>query len=254
MRVSPDIPVLLRIAPRDIRASRGEALAQRRSLHARAAEFAQALLARFSPHAWSWTPPGLVFRQDRPLVAAHYVQQNSHTHFAPRLGLTVLTWQSGRRDDVSDKPSPPAARVRVDQETHMLRTLVHSVESSTLDRLVYRMVTQGQRVEANSRAAPASFAPGSLAKPAASTMAFLPVPEMPPVQKIVRRAVPAETESVASPRTMAGASGANYEAGRSTNARPQPPQPAIDVNQLTDQVIKAIDRRIIAQRERLGRV
>lgn len=31
------------------------------------------------------------------------------------------------------------------------------------------------------------------------------------------------------------------------------PQPIVDVNGLTDQVIRAIDRRIIAQRERLGR-
>jgi hypothetical protein len=31
-------------------------------------------------------------------------------------------------------------------------------------------------------------------------------------------------------------------------------EPPLDLNRLTDQVVQAIDRRIIAQRERLGRV
>jgi hypothetical protein len=33
-----------------------------------------------------------------------------------------------------------------------------------------------------------------------------------------------------------------------------PAPAAIDVHRLTDQVIQAIDRRIVAQRERLGRI
>jgi hypothetical protein len=34
----------------------------------------------------------------------------------------------------------------------------------------------------------------------------------------------------------------------------QPEANPVDVNRLTEQVIQAIDRRIIAQRERLGRI
>jgi hypothetical protein len=40
---------------------------------------------------------------------------------------------------------------------------------------------------------------------------------------------------------------------RSALAEGPPQLPAIDVNRLTDQVIRAIDRRIIANRERMGR-
>jgi hypothetical protein len=38
-----------------------------------------------------------------------------------------------------------------------------------------------------------------------------------------------------------------------TTKSSSPPATAIDVNRLTEQVIQAIDQRILAQRERLGR-
>jgi hypothetical protein len=195
-----------------------------------------------------------VFRRDRPMVTAHYVQQHMHMHFAPRLNLTVLAWQSERRDSASDRPILPEARLRIDQETHVLRTLVHSIESSGLEQLVYRVVTQGQRIEAGTSAISAPLAPGLLTKPAASAPAFSTVPDMPPVRQVVRRAGPLETDPAVPGRAAASPHGVNQAANQTANLKPQPSNPAVDVNQLTDQVVKIIDQRIIAQRERLGRV
>jgi hypothetical protein len=68
---------------------------------------------------------------------------------------------------------------------------------------------------------------------------------------LVHRAPLEPAREPSPPRQVLGPQGQPVAPGFAQFA---PPAPSIDINQLTDQVIKAIDRRIISERERLGRI
>ena len=80
--------------------------------------------------------------------------------------------------------------------------------------------------------------------------------DIPEVSKIVRRHAMEETE--AAQRRWPGddvtprGDVTPIRGGRSQDFGGTTEPPTVDVNRLTDQVLRAIDRRIIAQRERLG--
>jgi hypothetical protein len=83
-----------------------------------------------------------------------------------------------------------------------------------------------------------------------------PASRHPPVPRVLQRRAPpvaVEDEGAPSPNAPPGLS---QREGGSTRARPAAVAvaPTLDVERLTEQVIKGIDRRIIAQRERLGRI
>ena len=161
----PEIPVLLRTAPRDIRAARVESRAMRRSPHTRAAAFAQAIADRFTVRAWPWLPPSLTFVRDHPAVAVQYLQQHSHTHVAPRLALTVLAWHAPQPGPSAGEPARPASRLRVEQEVRTLRTVVRVSETSASELLVRRILSQGSRVEVVPVAAQVPASRGVLREP-----------------------------------------------------------------------------------------
>lgn len=249
----PGIPVLLRTTPRDVRAARGAAQGMRLSSHARAAAFAQAITDRFTVRALPWLPQSLTFKQDRPGVAVQYLQQHSHTHVAPRLALTVLAWPAAQPGSAAHEPARPASRLRVEQEIRTLRTVIRLSESSAPEQLVHRVLAQSRRVEGMPPAAHLQASRSLLREPASAEAAELETPMVQPVPRIVRRLAPVEADQVASMRPAEGSRPVRGEGLRATGTSPRPPEQVIDVNRLTDQVIQAIDRRIIAQRERLGR-
>jgi hypothetical protein len=75
-----------------------------------------------------------------------------------------------------------------------------------------------------------------------------------PVPRVVRRLAPVASTmraDVASPEARLRLAPRNDVSSPAPHAVAAPP--AIDVERLTEQVIKGIDRRIIAQRERFGR-
>jgi hypothetical protein len=113
MNLSPGIPVLLRTAPRDIRAAKSRRLTGRFSPHERAAKFATALLARFTDRAWFWIPQGLVFKKDPPADHVQYLQQNTQIQIAPRLALTVLAWRGIDNNEEDTQPNLPTRACRL---------------------------------------------------------------------------------------------------------------------------------------------
>src|SRR5262249_54807921 len=73
-----------------------------------------------------------------------------------------------------------------------------------------------------------------------------------PVERVVRSSKAAETARNISSRSDEVASAEPRGQTKAINPLRQPTSVAIDVNRLADQVIQAIDRRIVAQRERMG--
>jgi hypothetical protein len=143
----------------------------------------------------------------------------------------------------------PRLSLIVRGETRVLHERsIERVERTLREQLVHDLSARGTRIDAV--ATPGSLTPSGFNNaPSPGTRGNLPLAR--PVSRVVRRSVsvftpddrglPAET-----PMTPPGR--------RPVASRTYPPAPTpMDVNRLTDQVIQAIDRRIIAQRERLGR-
>jgi hypothetical protein len=144
----------------------------------------------------------------------------------------------------------PRLNLAVQGETHLLHQRSIEREERTLrEQLVQYLGTRGKRIEA--MATPASLTARGLHKaPSPGMSADLSLAR--PVPRVVRRLV---AESAPDDRQLIPATATTLPGLQSMVAsRTNPPAPApIDVHRLTDQVIQAIDRRIIAQRERLGR-
>ena len=167
--------------------------------------------------------------------------------------LTVLAWHAPQPGPSAGEPARPASRLRVEQEVRTLRTVVRVSEISAPELLVRRILAQGSRVEAVPVAAQVLASRGVLREPARGEAAEPLALLVPPVPRIVRQHAPVEAERAAAMRPEESSRPARHEELRATGTGLRPPEQAIDVNRLTDQVIQAIDRRIVAQRERLGR-
>jgi hypothetical protein len=73
-------------------------------------------------------------------------------------------------------------------------------------------------------------------------------PVVTPVPRVVHRNAGRAASAESQPAT------AKPTDAKAFSSTPATTPPAIDVERLTNEVVRAIDRRIIAQRERLGRV
>jgi hypothetical protein len=195
-------------------------------MHNGVGAFVQALMARYNGWQTHWPSLDLELRQRAPGVSMSPLYHQVQMHVAPRLSLTVRG-----ETHVAHERSP------------------ERLERTVREQLVHYLGTRGKRIDAvaipgsltasgfNNAPSPGTRADLSLARPV-SRIVRRPITELAPDD----RGLPAETPMMPPGRRPVVAS------------RTHPPAPTtVDVNRLTDQVIQAIDRRIIAQRERLGR-
>ena len=123
--------------------------------------------------------------------------------------------------------------------------------------LAYRLIRRSERIEAGRRQLqPQETSP--LAQQVASFMDNRPSapdygPFLAPAQREIRRAVHIESEDLRAPSSRPRRTGTidDYQKNATSSAAKTVP---VDVNRLTEQVIQNIDRRIVAQRERFGRL
>lgn len=241
----------LRTAVRDVRATTAGLLQARQMSPAmRMVEFAQAMMRRYLRQPWLWQALNLIFRQLRSLVTLENVHHHSHTHLAPRLTLTMVR-------KLAQPESQQAAGAFIPALQRAIANISGSAASSYLvgrEHLVYRLSARYQRVTENEHV---MLVHQSRQMKDTATEVAMParveLPVMEPVPKVFRRAKPIVNES-----------GISSPSGHGARATPQEDKPvtklasplaaAIDVNRLADQVIQTIDRRIVAQRERMGRL
>jgi hypothetical protein len=218
----------LRVIPGDWRVSAGGVrLAQQSAMQSGADAFVQALMERYNGWQTHWSSLDLVLRQKPSGITMSPIYHQVQMHVAPRLNLTIRG------------------------ETHILhQRSIERVGRTLREQLVHYLSARGTRIDAvatqgnmtasgfNNALSPGTRADLPLARPILRVMRR-PVTELAPENP----GAPVET-----PMTLSGRRPAVV-------SRTNPPAPAlIDVHRLTDQVIQAIDRRIIAQRERLGRI
>lgn len=217
----------LRLIPGDWRVSAGGVrLAQQTAMHCGVGAFVQALMARYNGWQTHWPSLDLVLRQRPSGMPMSPIYHQVQMQVAPRLHLSIRG------------------------ETHILhQRSTERVERTLREQLVYSLNARGTRIDAV--ATPDSLtARSSHNASSPGTRADLPLVR--PIPRVVRRP---RTELAPDDRGLFAETAMTLPGRRPvvashTNA---PDPAAIDVHRLTDQVIQAIDRRIVAQRERLGR-
>ena len=241
----------LRTAVSDVRVTAAGLLqARQRSPAIFVIEFTQAIMQRYARRPWLWQALNLIFRQLRSLVTLENVHHHAHTHLAPRLALTMLRWPtqseslSRERDAfipalqraIANTAGPAASSCLINREN-----LVYNVSAR------YQRVTESEQVMLVHQSRQIKDTATEVDVPARFEL-----PAMETVPRVFRRAKATVNEPEASTRAGRGFRVTPKEDKPSTKLS-NPPAAAIDVNHLTDQVIQAIDQRILAQRERLGR-
>jgi hypothetical protein len=254
----------LKRSARDIRASRAESF--RRAAHgpSNAAAFAVSVLGRYGGSAPGRM--GMLERVHRRLAFSVFLQriyrQAPPTPAnAVNLALTLNFPHSsvGSGTDAPQMVAPLARLVAGESslDEHLRAMLLRRVRTeSQVETLARQIVTRSSRTEERISAStrrveagggsPSAMATGgaSMARTAAATSP----PPLPAISREYARG-PAANGNRSSSAPEVPDEPATSITRRATPAGPPP----VDVNELTEQVIRAIDQRIIAQRERMGR-
>jgi len=212
----------------------------------------------------------LVFQRFRPAALVqpqyHYTQLHltspkhyyTRLHLAQRLALTFLAQprmkepQPAEATTTTDHPSRQAAapiHQRVDAPMRQPRI---RVETTPVEQVVRRLVRRGERIESVDAPRPRSLQsarsadrPATLRRPVVSSME--------PVEQVVRRA--AVSQPNPDPLYTGGRPAPPPVEWPSAPPLIQSREPApVDLDRLTERVVQAIDRRVLAYRERTGRI
>jgi hypothetical protein len=226
-------------------------------------DFALGLLARWDRRVASPRPLGLVLARPpagtrpgrRPAILPAPGRSDTHVHLQPRIALTVVrssTLTTALSTTLTEGVKHGAAEPRpLDLEQLVLR----NTTARLAERVVERIVARGTRVEVVGREgvpAPAT----SLGRRSGSPLGAGPAGPAPfaggpahPAPLVVRR----PTAFAASQGESGGLPGGGQPAGSPARIPVPVAAPSIDLVRLTDQVVTAIDARLTAQSERLGR-
>jgi len=190
-----------------------------------------------------------VLRRLPPRLTVLHWQQHVAWQWSPRFALRKTSVIAGGRE--ASEPAPASAReappapqrlaLRAPQRHDVLTTRLFLRETRIASAGSSREVTIRKTIETTE----------AKRKEAA---AAAPVP--PPLPRVLARAA-AAAPAAAVPRHAAPAAGApstalNTRASLAAALAPRTP-PAIDIDRLTRDVVRTIDQRIVAHRERMGR-
>lgn len=200
--------------------------------------FIQAILGRYGLRLERGSPLALVLRQSLPGTLSQSVYHQTRVLAAPRLALTVASWSHVILAGLTNGAVPGQSG----------RDFLKRVEILSAEQLVRHLISREKRIEYLATAGMPdtplrnprhAVIPDGVEKTPGISRRLAPA-----VAKMARRnEEPAADNRPPAAKTLP-------VAGDQRSVAP----PAIDLNRLTDQVIQAIDRRIVAQRERLGRV
>ena len=159
------------------------------------------------------------------------------------------------RHPVVERIAGPAGVAAVlDRERRRVERSWTTISRESVRRLVFRLLQRSERVDSVTITGITRRSTVDVSSPTTDAVAARQpvVGSGTPVRRVVRRTAPIVVGD-APPR----GSSATTEV-RSPQTRrlgpPAPPHQGVNVERLTDQVVKAIDRRLIAHRERMGRV
>lgn len=254
LTISPDMGIIKRMA--DI---------HHISLFTGASGFVRGITSRYMRLQEPQLLTTLLFRQ---WGAGHNVLNSYHAYFAPRLNFTLLQWHPGRAG--STGRLLPSLRhqslIRRTTPEPILRSLfsrfgapsseptsIHGIGWTATEPIVRRLFSRSGKIEIRQRTQYAVSRQASYhrtmkeaAEPAVES-AYLPV------RRIVHRARASEPERSEYQSEDNSVVQDMRKKQKEAQKMQSPAIPSMDVNRLTEQVIREIDRRIASQRERMGR-
>lgn len=237
MSVSPNFPILLRTSRRDIRVNRGKANRFGQPPDAGALKFVSARLKRYIERDWLDPFHRFILRRNRIGAAIQHHHQHQQINIAPNLALTVLNWTSQSADTEHFDLISRMPHVRYQRETQLIKTVIQRREAQLIEQLLDQVVERKARVEI--RSGPSAARPS--------------IPQMAEIPRVIRRAIPSKIDQALVNQDVNQRMEGKPQERKISNENYRVPEPALDINRLTDQVIQKIDHRILAQRERLGR-
>lgn len=239
-----------------------------------AGRWAQAIIARYTQRFWIALALNRQWRQSRREETASsstllpQMFAPSYFTYAPQLRLTLLMHTVGESSAAGigrTAPSAPWQVIRQPAGVAKIQTLLQrvyqteQVEKNVPQALTQQLMVRHQRVETltslgNSTQQPSSV--GMLAAAKAGPNTPWSPPSAPPVRRVVHKAAapPANPAGAVPTTPLPGFA----ESSRAVQRMPMQTSMAngnpLDINRLTDQVMQQIDRRMLAHRERTGRV
>jgi hypothetical protein len=210
--------------------------------------FARALARRYEVGHARHLGMALELRRAAPGVTVQPVHHHTHVQVAPRLVLSLLAWPrspAGATEPAGTARSrPPAPELWLPRRTAagIRQTITMAADPAPPERLVRRLSARGERI--------VEVWPDL---GAGATTAVRPSAALPVARVVLRQAGrPAGSDHAPSRPDSSPSTARGWSA--STGDAPQKLPASIDLHRLTDQVVQAIDRRIIANRERMGRI
>ena len=238
--------------------------------------FAQRLMLRYGIFLRDTAGPGKTFRAAFRNINLRPVQHFIQVNLAPRLALTVLQWTIGKSSLPESRPLRTKEQLPLQQifEIGGKRSLAQSIEGQRPLQQASGVGNELDLIENMThhivmRSAQSLFSKYQFRSTGTDRAQFVPEKSQlatPPVQKIFRtRSVPALPDAGGSqgmshpPTTLTPYVSGSAQAFPHGTVYGNPANGlsglnARDINHLTNEVIQAIDQRILAQRERLGRV
>lgn len=213
---------------------------------------AQAISARYAAIERRWPLMAFIFEQpDRSSVSVSHNYHTTHLSIFmnPRMILRMLVSNhEGVRRVVADRTTEQPS-VREAALMTLAASPIQKQGPQEHEEVIARIVRRAVREENPSRqAARTSVTVPQVAPP----VNFSPV-QSPSLERVYRHAGKANNDTSVIAVNAANEKEKPRVTGRDTSAASAVQSP-IDLTRLTDQVMQALDRRIVAQRERMGRV
>ena len=198
----------------------------------------------------------LVLRRSALGVTIQMNRREGDLHLAPNLRLLMLVWGKSGESTHTREALKPVLRLTIAKDAATLRPRTRQItaESPARDRLLRHLAARRERKEslpASGIRSAALLEQGARAKtPPRQLDQQAPMTILKRFQPPMSLIGPEKRSQQIRPPS---AEVEPQQVGRAVKPRPAQAPLDVDVNHLAERVIQAIDRRIIAQRERLGR-
>jgi hypothetical protein len=211
-------------------------------------EFVHGLIRRYEYLQRPWPMTVLILRH---VGIANTILNSYHFTIVPRL---FFTWHSGSRvSSTGLLPHLGLLPAKMILTQPIQPTELHAAERLMLGGIVSRLVIRSPGSEILERTQYGRKRKDIDLETWEDRLTRRVVSAVLPVQKILRLSGTLEPQEAIDHATGRGPAGFK-EKGQKPPPRPQgSPESSFDINRLTERVIQAIDRRIMAHRERLGR-
>jgi hypothetical protein len=221
-----------------------------------ASAFGLAIMRRYTGQHTLGSTTEMILQRLQTAVHLHTVAYRTDVHLAPRLALT-LHFRPHPSVVAATSASRPTAGIGEQIEAQVVRhQLTRQVERIQIEQLVRRLATRAERVEPGSQAGAMRGAQVERIQAATSERRepATTIGAERSVTLIVRRAARPASADQDAPEQAPHRSPRDDRPQTTNGAQPLIDAGMIDLNRVTEQVIQAIDRRIIARRERLGSI